>query len=46
MKLNLKTKSSMLTPKEIENLKSEIILLENEIVLIDTELLKRSETKE
>jgi hypothetical protein len=45
-KLNLKTKSSMLTPKEIENLKSEIILLENEIVLIDTELLKRSETKE
>ncbi len=45
-KLTLKTKSSMLTPAEIEKFKSEIILLENEVTLIENELQKRSESKE
>ncbi len=45
-KLNLKTKSSMLTPAEIEKYKSEIVLLENEITVIENELQKRSESKE
>lgn len=45
-KLNLKTKSSILTPAEIEKLKAEIILLEGEITLIENELQKREEAKD
>ena len=44
--LNLKTKSSLYTPKEIEQYKANLVDIENQIVLIENELKKRSDAKE